>query len=376
MATAGAAAFVAMAVILGTTLMGGSSSAGEIFLETASAPGSDPFTPSTAKDTKSPAPRHATPSTSPASGTPTSGANGTNPLQVNGSHPGLYGGTQNVATCDIEKQIAFLTQNKDKGRAFAGALGIRQADIPAYLRSLTPARLGWDTRVTNHGYKNNAATSFQSILQAGTAVLVNDRGVPRVRCTCGNPLTPPVAVQGQQKYKGQQWSSFQPSSLVAVQPADQPMKTVRMFDEDSKAWFERPSGDVQDRHDQPVPPPKGPGSSVPTPTLPTPIPGQVEEPPQENEDVKPPEENEEVKPPEENEDVKPPEKDEEVKPPEKDEDVKPPEKDEEVKPPEKDEEVKPPEKDEEVKPPEKDHKEDEDKQSDESESPAAPEPPV
>src|SRR5207245_1194617 len=108
--------------------------------------------------------------------------NGTGSLVVNGSRPGLYGGTQSVASCDVEKQIKFLVQDTAKGKAFAGALGIRQSQIPSYLRSLTSARLAWDTRVTNHGYKDGAPTSYQAILQAGTAVLVDNRGVPRVRC--------------------------------------------------------------------------------------------------------------------------------------------------------------------------------------------------
>jgi hypothetical protein len=35
-----------------------------------------------------------------------------------------------------------------------------------------------DTRVTNHGFRNGRATPTQSILQAGTAVLVDEYGVP------------------------------------------------------------------------------------------------------------------------------------------------------------------------------------------------------
>jgi hypothetical protein len=143
-----------MAVILTVALPGGKKGGGEVFLQTASAAGPDPFTPSTVTQDNDAAASSANP------GTSSAGADGgTGTLVVNGSHPGLYGGTQNVASCDVEKQIKFLTQNGDKGQAFAGALNIRQPEIPQYMRSLTPTRLVWDTRVTNNGYKSGAATS-------------------------------------------------------------------------------------------------------------------------------------------------------------------------------------------------------------------------
>ncbi|WP_326651581.1 DUF6777 domain-containing protein [Streptomyces sp. NBC_01750] len=255
----------AMAVILTVAIPGGKRGGGEVFLQTPSAAGPDPFTPSTVTQDKDTAASSASP------GTSSAGADGgTGALVVDGSHPGLYGGTQNLASCDVEKQVKFLTENGDEGQAFAGALNLRQSEIPQYLRSLTPTRLVWDTRVTNHGYKSGAATSYQAILQAGTAVLVDDRGVPRVRCACGNPLTPPVAGESNQKYTGRQWSSFQPSNLVAVTPAEKPMKAVTMFDEERKGWFQRPSGDLLGKSDARVPAPKGQPAGTPFPVLPPP----------------------------------------------------------------------------------------------------------
>ena len=67
-------------------------------------------------------------------------------------------------------------------------LNISVADIPTYIGTLTPMQLRADTRVTNHGFVDGHATSLQSVLQAGTAVLVDDQGRPRVKCGCGNPL--------------------------------------------------------------------------------------------------------------------------------------------------------------------------------------------
>src|SRR5699024_6987030 len=40
------------------------------------------------------------------------------------------------------------------------------------------------------GYRDGRAVPFQSVLQAGTAVLIDAYGVPRVQCGCGNPLAP------------------------------------------------------------------------------------------------------------------------------------------------------------------------------------------
>lgn len=58
------------------------------------------------------------------------------------------------------------------------------------MRSLQPVVLMHDTWVTNHGYRDGRAVPFQSVLQAGTAVLIDAYGVPRVQCGCGNPLAP------------------------------------------------------------------------------------------------------------------------------------------------------------------------------------------
>ncbi|MCB5181977.1 DUF6777 domain-containing protein [Streptomyces antimicrobicus] len=269
--SASTAVVMATAVVLAFTVMSGNeASGGEVFLQSTAAAGPDPFTPSTATESDPPEVTNAA-----APGTGKGGSSGARTLQVNGAHPGLYGGTRNVASCDVEKQIKYLTEHKDKGAAFAAPLKIGQPEIPSYLRSLTPVRLGWDTRVTNHGYKDAAPTSYQAVLQAGTAVMVDDRGVPRVRCACGNPLTPPVAVKGNQTYNGTQWSSFQSSELVAVRPAEEPVKGVTMYDHHRKDWYERPSGDAQGKHDHEVPPPKGHEPDAP-PALPPADPGSGE----------------------------------------------------------------------------------------------------
>jgi hypothetical protein len=112
--------------------------------------------------------------------------------------------------------VAFLEANPDKARAWAGVLGVRTADIETYVDGLTPVLLQRDTRVTNHGFRNGRATPTQSILQAGTAVLVDEYGVPRVKCNCGNPLLEPQALRSRPRYTGTRWPTFSPANVLVV----------------------------------------------------------------------------------------------------------------------------------------------------------------
>nr|WTB29235.1 hypothetical protein OG781_06775 [Streptomyces sp. NBC_00830] len=232
------AAVVVASVLLAVVFIrpdGGSTARGEIFLQPADSTGQDPFTGSTARSSVP-----ATPTTAP---TPTrTGANVTQ--GVTGSTPGLYGGTRKVASCDVEKQIKALTAEPDKNKVFARVLGIDPTDVPAYLRALTPVQLRLDTRVTNHGFWDGSATSYQAVLQAGTAVLVDDRGVPRVRCACGNPLLEPVPLKGNPEVKGEPWPGYRSSNVVVVEPAPRVVKKFVMYDPKSGGWFTRDAGDT------------------------------------------------------------------------------------------------------------------------------------
>ncbi|MEU9177456.1 DUF6777 domain-containing protein [Streptomyces sp. NPDC048550] len=256
------AAAVALAVVL-TRPSGTSTAGGEVFLQPAAASGPDPFTQSTAAKEATPPPQITTPPL-PQTAAPTTGTIVTQ--GVSGAVPGLYGGTKATASCDVEKQIRVLTAQPAKNSAFASALGIQPATVPGYLRSLTPVQLGMDTRVTNHGYRDGKATGYQAVLQAGTAVLVDARGVPRVRCACGNPLGSPVALKGNPKRSGQPWSSYQPKNVVAVVPSVTVVQKFVIYDRHDRHWFERNRGDHQAKHDKPVPPPV-----IPKPPI-TPIP--------------------------------------------------------------------------------------------------------
>ncbi|MEV0738891.1 DUF6777 domain-containing protein [Streptomyces sp. NPDC050549] len=257
-------AVVVAAVVLGlvfTRSDGGSThtaSKGEVFLQAAAKTGPDPFTESTASESSAP----------PVSASPTASEPANVVRGVDGGAPGLYGGTQNVATCDVGKQIKALQANPAKEKAFASVVGVQPAGVPAYLRSLTPVQLRMDTRVTNHGYRDGVATSYQAVLQAGTAVLVDSHGVPRVRCACGNPLSPPVAQQTTPKPTGDSWSSYRPQNVVVVTPAPQVINIFVIYDAHNGHWFGRHHGDTG-RHDHRTPPPLNPASPSVTVSPPT-----------------------------------------------------------------------------------------------------------
>ncbi|GAA3146235.1 hypothetical protein GCM10010449_76690 [Streptomyces rectiviolaceus] len=232
-------------------------STGEVILQPAGKPGPDPYTESTARDDSTPSSPSALPSSS-ASANVTRG--------VDGSAPGLYGGTRKVGSCDVEKQAAALKKDPLKNKAFASVLDIEASAVPAYLRALTPVQLRMDTRVTNHGYRDGAPTAYQAVLQAGTAVLVDDRGVPRVRCACGNPLLPPVAQKSTPKRTGDAWPGYKASNVVVVAPATQVVNVFVMYDPKSGEWFERDKGDTG-AGDTKTRPPVHQQSPSPSPSL-------------------------------------------------------------------------------------------------------------
>src|SRR6056300_1694033 len=102
---------------------------------------------------------------------------------------GTYGGHgKNI--CDVEGMKDFFRRNPAKAVAWAGVQGIDPGQIDAYLDSLNPAFLAQDVQLTMYGFRGGQAYGYQAVLQAGTAVLVDDQGIPRARCACGNPLVP------------------------------------------------------------------------------------------------------------------------------------------------------------------------------------------
>lgn len=228
---------IVMAAVVLTVVLSGhgggskTEAAQQVALQPVAATGPDPFTGSVAAAS-------ATPS---AAVTVTGSANAGAERTVQGGAVGLYGGSGHTASCDVPKLSEFLTTDEAKGRAWAAVEGINPSTIPAYLHSLTPVVLRVDTRVTNHGFKDGVAVPFQSVLQAGTAVLVDSHGLPRVRCACGNPLLPPATAKSS-TFVGTPWPGFKQEDVVVVSPAPSPVKKIVVVDPSSGASVSASAG--------------------------------------------------------------------------------------------------------------------------------------
>ncbi|MGW4909029.1 DUF6777 domain-containing protein [Streptomyces sp. NPDC004270] len=166
-----------------------------------------------------------------------------------GDSPGLYGGTRQPTLCDVEKLKEFLTDpgNHRKAQAWAGVFGIGTEQIPDYLDRLTPVLLRHDTLVTNHDYKSGTAVPFDSLLQSGIAVLVDRRGQPAVKCSCGNPLRPFAGDTGRIKVEfdhgNGKWRGYDRAQVTAVRPASRPLERLALVDvTEPGRGIERPVG--------------------------------------------------------------------------------------------------------------------------------------
>ncbi len=217
-------------------------------------------------------------------------------VTFDGGHIGLYGGTLNTTTCDKAQLILFLTQNPDKGAAWAGVLGIPVTQIPSYVTGLTPVLLRSDTLVTNHGYANGLATVIPAVLQAGTAVLIDDKGFPVTKCYCGNPLTPPTYYSPgyDPRYYGPTWQGFSGTSITIIQNSTTIINTYTLVDPRTKQPFERPRGSdgTDDTPTNPtpttVPTTQPPVTTLPTVTVPPTQPPATQPPPTQPPPTQPP----------------------------------------------------------------------------------------
>ncbi len=137
---------------------------------------------------------------------------------ASGTLPGLYGVTGPTNSCDAAAVANHLSADTDKSDAWAGAIGIEPEQIPYYLNTLTPVVLTTDMWLTSHAYTDGSATPFQTVLQAGSAVLIDAVGVPRTHCASGDPLLPPAKenLTRLSRVEGSPWPGYDPQNVVAV----------------------------------------------------------------------------------------------------------------------------------------------------------------
>lgn len=168
----------------------------------------------------------------------------TGALVADGAAPGLYGGSRRNRVCDVGAIADFLELETQKGEAFAEVLGIDPVGILDALGNLAAVVLVRDTWVTDHAYLDGETIPYQAILQSGTAVLVDPTGVPRVRCTSGDPLgAPEVEGRSVDDVDGDEWDGFDPARVTRIE-AGPDQQTLTLLDIETGEQLERAVGEA------------------------------------------------------------------------------------------------------------------------------------
>src|SRR5690606_37217915 len=114
--------------------------------------------------------------------------------------------------------------------------------VAGFVTGLTPVILANDTWITDHGFDAGSATSTSVVMQAGTAVLVDEVGVPRVRCASGNPLTEPnLDGRSPAATEGSPWDGYDASQVVVVEAGDA-LSTITLIEVETGEEFSRAVG--------------------------------------------------------------------------------------------------------------------------------------
>lgn len=151
---------------------------------------------------------------------------------VTGDTAHLYASTSAQPVCDKAVLAERLRRDGSLAAAWARGSGIDEAGIDGLLASLTPVVLRADTAVTNHIYSSGESSAYQSVLEAGTPVMVDPTGLPRVQCSCGNPLAAPAA-ERPSRTDGRAWKTYEPARVVSVAPAAAPLPAITTVDLDT-----------------------------------------------------------------------------------------------------------------------------------------------
>lgn len=181
-------------------------------------------------------------------------------LAVTGTDAGVYSGQRQTEVCDRTALASALEEEGGDAPidGFAEALGLASADeVEGYVDDLTAVRLRHDTRVTHHSVVDGSLEPIQVVLQAGTGVLVDEVGLPRVSCNGGNPLGAPTPLEGAPAAEDEEegtevetvaanpadaWDRLDPARVVTVEAASDPLDDLLFVDMDSTEVIERPAG--------------------------------------------------------------------------------------------------------------------------------------
>ena len=145
---------------------------------------------------------------------------GTETKLADGDAPALFAAQPDRAACDVTAMAQSLAARSAVAAAFAAPLRIAPNQIAGYLGTLAPLALAHDTVVVNHDYVDGDAAAVNSVLQAGTPVLVTPpelpgSGVPaparwRCRTAPATPISSCSELLGPVTLSTKCWSSSRP----------------------------------------------------------------------------------------------------------------------------------------------------------------------
>jgi len=138
---------------------------------------------------------------------------------VTGGTAGVFGGTVLGDVCDVGALSVSLQSTPGLAEEWAGVQGIGSDQLDEFLAGLTPVVVLDDTAVTDHRIEGSESVPRQAVLQRGTAVLVDRRGLPVVRCLSGSPLRPPQPLPAVPSFRGVAWPGFRLGFVRDIEPA-------------------------------------------------------------------------------------------------------------------------------------------------------------
>lgn len=160
-----------------------------------------------------------------------------------GDTPGLYAGVRNRQPCNRQGLTHDLDADKKKGAAWSRVQNIGQDDIPGFVQRLTSVTLRSDTYAKTYGYRGGVKP-VSAVLQAGTAVFVDEHGAPVVKCDSGNPVrvsAPPR--NAKPTFTGPQWNGFSRTTVTVIRPAAKDVKHLVLVGTGKTQLLKRPLGD-------------------------------------------------------------------------------------------------------------------------------------
>lgn len=150
-----------------------------------------------------------------------------------GTTPGTYGARSGGDVCDVSALRRHLSDDPRLAVLWGSPLGLDPDAVHGFVDTLTPVILLADTAVTDHELRGERIAARQSILERGTAVLVDPFGRPTVRCMSGSPLRMPQPLPDDVRVDGPVWSAFSLDSVRRVPAGVRNISTFVLVDVDT-----------------------------------------------------------------------------------------------------------------------------------------------